>query len=210
MVALLKNGLTDERKGMVHEQFLAMLPRIRRQALVAFRDRGAEARQELAAEVVANAFCAYTRLVRRGKHDLAYPTPLAKYAIRQVRDGRRVGGRLNSQDIMSPGAGRLHGFTVERFDKKDQQTGILNEQLVEDRRAGPAATAAARLDLAAWLRSLSRRNRKIAKALSVGETTGGVAQQFGLSAGRVGQLRLWLREHWETFQGDRQLAGSAA
>ena len=76
MIALLKNGLTDERQELVHERFLAMLPRIRRQALVAFRDRGAEARQELAAEVVANAFCAYIRLVRRGKHDLAYPTPL--------------------------------------------------------------------------------------------------------------------------------------
>ena len=57
MVALLKNGLTDERQELVHERFLAMLPRIRRQALVAFRDRGRKARQELAAEVVANAFC---------------------------------------------------------------------------------------------------------------------------------------------------------
>jgi hypothetical protein len=210
MVALLKNGRTDERQELVHERFLAMLPRIRRQALVAFRDRGAEARQELAAEVVANAFCAYTRLVRRGKHDLAYPTPLAKYAIRQVRDGRRVGGRLNSQDIMSPGAGRLHGFTVERFDKKDQQTGILNEQLVEDRRAGPAATAAARLDLAAWLHTLSRRNRKIAKALSVGETTGDVARRYALSPGRVSQLRVWLRKLWEQFQGDGKLFGCVA
>ena len=39
MIALLKNGLTDERKELVHERFLAMLPQIRRQALVAFRDR---------------------------------------------------------------------------------------------------------------------------------------------------------------------------
>ena len=99
MIALLKDGLTDERQELVHERFLAMLPRIRRQALIAFRDRGAEARQELAAEVVANAFCAYTRLVRRGKHDLAYPTPLAQFAIRQVRDGRRVGGRLERDKI---------------------------------------------------------------------------------------------------------------
>ena len=43
MVALLKKGLTDERKELVHERFLAMLPRIRRQALVAFRDRGRSA-----------------------------------------------------------------------------------------------------------------------------------------------------------------------
>ena len=187
-----------------------MLPRIRRQALVAFRDRGAEARQELAAEVVANAFCAYIRLVRRGKHDLAYATPLAQFAIRQVCDGRRVGGRLKATDILSPYASKLHGFTVERFDQSNQQTGLWNEQLVEDRRAGPAQIAAARLDLAAWMRSLSTRNRRIARALSVGETTGSVAKQFGLSAGRVSQLRGWLREHWEQFQGERQLVGCVA
>ena len=39
MIALLKDGLTDEQQELVHERFLAMLPRIRRQALVAFRDR---------------------------------------------------------------------------------------------------------------------------------------------------------------------------
>ena len=146
MVALLKNGLTDERKELVHERFLAMLPRIRRQASLAFRHLGTEARHELTQETVANAFCAFVRLARRGKLDLAYPTPLAQFAIRQVRDGRRVGGRQSVQDIMSPSAGKLHGFTVERFDQKDQQTGIWNEQLVEDRRAGPAETATARLD----------------------------------------------------------------
>ncbi len=44
----------------------------------------------------------FVRLVRRGKAGLAYPTPLADYAIRQVRAGRRVGCRQNAQDIMSP------------------------------------------------------------------------------------------------------------
>jgi len=195
MIAILKDGLTDERQELVHERFLAMLPRIRRQALIAFRDRGDEVRQELVAEVIANAFRAYTQLVRRGKHDLAYPTPLAQYAIRQVRDGRRVGGRLKATDILSPCASRLHGFTVERLNRRDPQDGIWGEMLVEDRRAGPAQTAAARMDLAAWLHTLSKRNRQIAKALSLGETTGSVASRFGLSAGRVSQLRDWLRRH---------------
>ena len=148
--------------------------------------------------------------MRRGKESVAYPTPLAQYAIRQVRDGRRVGGRQNAQDILSPCASRLHGFKVERFDQKDQQTGIWNEQLVEDRRAGPAATAAARLDLAAWFARYRSGIARSREALSLGETTGAVAQQFGLTAGRVSQLRVWLREHWERFQGDGQLVGSAA
>jgi DNA-binding CsgD family transcriptional regulator len=111
---------------------------------------------------------------------------------------------------MSASASKLHGFTVERLDQRDPQTGIWNEQLVEDRRAGPAETAIARLDLSAWLRSLTKRNRRIASALSVGASTGEVARQFGLTAGRVSQLRDWLREHWERFQREGGLVGAAA
>jgi DNA-binding CsgD family transcriptional regulator len=170
----------------------------------------AEARDELTAEVVANAYCAFVRLARRGKLASAYATPLAQFAIRQVRDGRRVGCRQNAKDIMSCCARRIHGFKIERTVQKDLHTGTWNQLLVEDRRAGPAETAAARLDLAAWLRTLSKRNRQIAKALSFGETTDGVARQFGLSAGRVSQLRAWLREQWEQFQGGRKLASCVA
>jgi hypothetical protein len=201
MVALVnRNSVVDSRKTQP-ERFLAMLPQIRRQALAAFRRQRYEAREELIQEVVANAYRAWVLLVRRGIESVAYPTPLARFAIRQVRDGRRIGCRHNAQDIMSPCASRLHGFTVQRFDQRDHQTGIWNEQLVEDRHAGPAQTAIARLDMSAWLRTLSKRNRQIAKALSLGESTYGVARQFRLSAGRISQLREWLREHWEQFQG---------
>ena len=210
MVALVKsNSVVDTQKSQ-HARFLAMLPQIRRQALIAFRNQRFEVREELIQEVIANSYRAWVLLVRRGKESVVYPTPLAQFAIRQVRGGRRVGGRLNLQDILSPQARRHYGITIERIDRRDPQDGVWNEQLVEDRRAGPAETAAARLDLTAWLRTLSKRNRQIAKALSLGETTNAVAQQFGLSAGRVSQLRDWLREHWEQFQGERQLVGEVA
>jgi hypothetical protein len=210
MFAFVKSDSDVQAQEPQHDRFLAMLPQIRRQALTAFRRQRSEAREELIQEAVANSYRAWVMLVRRGKESVVYPTPLAQFAIRQVLDGRRVGGRQNAQDILSPSAQRIHGFTVERFDQKDPQTGIWNEQLVEDRRAGPAQTAIARLDLATWLRTLSQRNRKIAKALSVGETTGAVAQQFGLTGGRVSQLRVWLHEHWEQFQGDGQLVAAPA
>jgi hypothetical protein len=210
MVTFAQSNSDVQAQEPQHDRFLAMMPQIRRQAFAAFRKFRSEARDELIQEVVANCYRAWVLLVHRGKEAVVYPTPLAQYAIRQVRDGRRAGGRLKATDILSPSAQRIHGFTVQRFDQRDPQTGIWNEQLVEDRRAGPAQIAAARLDLAAWMRSLSTRNRRIARALSVGETTSSVAKQFGLSAGRVSQLREWLREHWERFQGDRQLAGCVA
>jgi hypothetical protein len=52
----------------------------RRQASLAFRNALPEAREELIAEVVANAYHAYARLVERGKKDVAFATPLAQYA----------------------------------------------------------------------------------------------------------------------------------
>jgi hypothetical protein len=182
-----------------HDKFLAMLPAIREQARLAFRAHNPEAKEELIAEVVANAFCAFARLVERGKEDVAHATPLAWYAIRQVRCGRRVGGRLSGRDVMSAAN---HRVTVEQLDQFDEQAGEWREALVEDKHAGPADTAAARIDVAAWFRSLGRTKRRIARLLARGEGTGAVAKKFGLSPGRISQLRTELQQSWLTMQGE--------
>jgi hypothetical protein len=74
----------------VQTEFLAMLPRIRRQAHRAFKYLDSELRNELVAEAVAFAFCAFVGLARQGRLALAYPTPLADYAIRRVCSGRKA------------------------------------------------------------------------------------------------------------------------
>ena len=74
-----------------HAGFLAMLPAIVNHAGITFRHLNPEARQDAVAECVANALVAYARLAELGKESLAYPTVLAIYAVRQYRDGRRVG-----------------------------------------------------------------------------------------------------------------------
>ena len=184
-----------------HARFAEMLPRIHRQARMAFRHIPPDAKQEMIAEVVANAFCAYLHLVERGRIDRIYPTVLAKYAIRQVRSGRRVGGQLNIHDVTSLYAQRAAGIAVEHLEQFDVEKSEWRELLLEDRRAGPAETAAARIDLASWLLSLARRKRRIAESLARGEATGRVAQIFGLTPGRVSQLRRELKADWEVFQG---------
>jgi hypothetical protein len=118
-----------------HDQFLAMLPQIRESARFAFRKSPPDVREELIAEVVANAYCAFANLVRQGRGNLAYATPLAKYAIRQVRGGRRVGTRLNKKDITSPAAPAGRGITIERLDRFDEQRQEWREVLVEDKKA---------------------------------------------------------------------------
>ena len=186
----------------LQERFLVMLPLIRHQAWLAFRGLTPEAREDAVAEVVANTFTAFARLVSRGKEEFAYPTPLAQYAIRQIRQGRRVGTRRNRNDVMSGHAQRAGGMSIERLDQFDDQQRAWKEVLVEDRKAGPAEIAAARIDVAAWLQSLSHRNRRIAETLAMGAKAGDVAAEFHLSCGRVSQLRDLLAASWEHFQGD--------
>jgi hypothetical protein len=192
---------TPTRKTIkLQEEFLAMLPQIRRQAQIAFRERDAESREDLVQEVIANSFCAFARLVSQGREEVASPWSLAEYAIRHVHAGRRVGSHLSCRDVLSTHARRLRGLRIERLDRFDDQEGVWQEVLVESRNAGPAETAASRIDVQAWFGSLSSRNRRIAEMLATGEKTGIVAEKFGLSAARVSQLRSLLRKSWERLQ----------
>jgi hypothetical protein len=197
MIAVVKQA-RQITHAQANEKFLEMLPRIRWQARMAFRLMQPEIKAELVAETVANAFSQFSRLVRAGRADLGYATPLANYAIRQVIAGRRVGSKSNNRDIASPAAKAL-GIVIQRLHALDPGRGAWREVLVEDRRATPADTAAARIDLAAWFRSLPPRNRRIAKTLAMGETANEVARRFNLSRARISQLRELLKTNWEKF-----------
>jgi hypothetical protein len=188
-----------------HAAFLAMLPAIRRTAEIAFRKTRPELKQDLIEEVVANCFVAYARLVERGQADRALPSPLARFAIAQVRVGRRVGNRLRIREVLSNYAQYQMGFQIERLDTYDEEEDGWQEIVVEDKRATPAEVAICRVDFAEWLRRLTARLRKIALALAAGESTKGAAVQFGLSPARISQLRGWLKKNWEAFQGDAEI-----
>ncbi len=186
----------------LREHFLSLLPAISEQARFAFRSERHERRQELIAEVVANAFVAFVRLMDRGLESIIYATPLAQYAIKQVRDGRRVGAKLNCRDVSSPYAQWAKGFAVERLDRFDEEEGQWREVVVEDRRSGPAEVAASRIDIADWFDSLPRSKRRIAATLATGETTKRAARRFNVSPGRISQMRRELQNAWQDFQGE--------
>ena len=192
------------------ELFLTMLPLIHEQARHAFRDKTPEHREELIAEVTANCWVAFVRLLDRGLHDVIYATPLAQFAIKQVCDGRKVGTSLNIKDVSSDYAQRRQGFTVESLDRYDQKNAEWREILVEDRHAGPAEVACCRLDFEAWLAELTPRQRKIAKTLATGETTKATAKKHRVTAGRISQTRRELMAAWYEFIGEDQEAMAAA
>jgi hypothetical protein len=205
MIAPLITGSLENQTEFVHDRFLALVPRIRQQAVFAFRGLRAEARDELTEEVVANAYCAFVKLVRRSKAALAYPTPLAQYAIRQVRAGRRVGGRLNVNDVLSGYALRRNGFRLEQFGTENLLYG-WQEALVLDYRTPVDEQAAFRIDFPAWLARLAPRQKRIAKFLAAGNSTNDAACRFRLSPARISQLRAWFRVDWERFHGGTPLA----
>ena len=179
-----------------------MLPTIRENALHRFRHRPRDEREDFVAEAVALAFVMFVRLVERGKAELVYATPLAVYACRQVAVGRRLGSPLNVKDVTSTYCQRRKGVFVERLDRYDVKDGEWREIVVEDRKTTPADIAATKIDFAAWLETLSKRQRRIAETLAVGETTTCTARKFHVSPGRISQLRRQLFDAWQAFQGE--------
>ena len=182
------------------EKFVAMLPAIHEHAAYRFRHRLPEEREDLVAEAVALAFVMFARLVEGGK--VGYATPLAVYACRQVAVGRRLGSPMNVNDVTSTYCKRRKGVYVQRLDRYYVKDGEWREIVVEDKRATPADIAATRIDFAAWLETLSKRQRKIAETLAMGETTSRTARIFRISAGRVSQIRRQLFDRWQAFQGE--------
>lgn len=198
MIATLTVCLESNRPA-AEPDFLDMLPSIRRVASYAFRHLRSAVREDLVAEVIANAFAAFRRLVARGKAALAYPTALAKFAIRQVREGRRVGSKRNVLDVLSSYAQRRKGFSVQPLSEVTNRS-EWQELVVEDRHASPAEVASLKIDFADWLKRLKRSKCKVALRLIAGDTTNEVAERFRLSPARISQLRKELQRDWNEFQ----------
>ena len=134
--------------------------------------------------------------------DLAYGSVLARYAIAQIKDGRRVGNRSSVREVLSAYAQKHKGLQVERLDQFDQEENAWSEILVEDRHAGPDEIVRTRIDFADWLDSLKRRDRRVAQFLANGESTRAAARKFKVSDGRISQLRRELAANYRAFVGD--------
>jgi hypothetical protein len=181
-------------------RFMQLLPAIVRTARYSLRHLRGEALQDALQEVIANAFVAFVALVRRGKMDLAYGSVLGRLAAAQFRDGRRVGNSLCCHEVLSPYAQRLKNFNVESLDRREKDDeDAWREVLVEDKTAGPFDIVRTKLDMDAWLHSLPSRDRKVAQFLSLGNRTSDAARKFGVSEGRISQMRRSLEKSWTDF-----------
>jgi hypothetical protein len=113
---------------------------------------------------------------------------------------------LNVRDVLSPYCPRRKKVVVERLDHYDADEDAWREILIEDRHAGPAETAAARIDIGLWFATLPRKKRRIAETLATGLTRKAAARKFRLTAGRISQLRREFMDAWSEFQGEPAFA----
>jgi hypothetical protein len=189
-----------------HEQFEALLPKIKESARFAFRGFNPSDREEAVADVCAAAWSAWHGLINRGKDPLEVgPMGILTNAIRYVRAGKRVGNPGSGRgrtDLWNHRTRRALGIRLISLASARRQ-GELRSWVAEDHRSTPAEHAAFLIDFKDWLGRLSERRRLSAELLSQGYGTGEVASQVGVSAAAISQARTELATNWDKFQGDR-------
>lgn len=198
MTAVPLSALATSRQWQTN--YLKVLPAVQTHAQISFRRMNPADREEAQAEAVARACVTYARLARQKKLDRVYAGNLATFAAQAVRAGRRVGQSQSSRDVMSELTRKKRCIVVGSLTPWDVAEGTWREIAVETKWVSPADTAAFRLDFANWLNSWPRRDRKIIAMLAAGERGMVVARKFGISEGRVSQLRLRYQQSWEAYQ----------
>jgi hypothetical protein len=149
---------------------------------------------------VAVAWKWYLRIVEQRREINDFVFTLARYAASHVRCGRRLCGQERTRDALSFVAQRKHGFSVQTL--PEYETGEGNEAidaLRDNTRTPPPEQAAFRIDYPKWLSQLAPRNRQIAQAMALGESTQALAAAHKISQARVSQLRRELHRDWRRF-----------
>jgi hypothetical protein len=196
---------TNVSTDLLQSQFLAVLPRLQAHARGAFRFlRCPHRRDDALAEVAALVWLGFVRLAQRGRDPVALVGPLLRFAIRQVRCGRRLCGQEPSQDVLSWHAWRCQGFSTSSLPEQSTlNSNPLEEALHDNRRTPVPEQVVFRLDWPAWLDTLTSRDRALLHELALSHTTLDVARRFQLCPSRISQLRREFHAGWERFGDNR-------
>ena len=142
----------------------------------------------------------HLRLAERGKDATRFPTALASYAARAVRCGRKLAGMDRARDVLSPLVQQRQGFAVGKLPDYSALDGSpLDEALHDNTRTPPDEQCAFRIDFPAWRLTRAERDRRLLNDLMLGGRTLDVAGKYGLSPGRVSQLRREFLLGWRRY-----------
>lgn len=217
-------SLSSQGQFAADSDFLSLAGVVQRHAQIVFRAYNPADREEAIAEAVAAAFQSYRSSTARGKHPARdFPSAMATFAALHVKDDRHVGGCTSSTDALSRKAQQKRGFRVEPLSggwslpasrrsgnrQRQEQQDCLEECLQDDMQTPVPDQVAFRIDFPAFLATLNDRDRQTALALAEGHSSKEVAQQFGLSAGRISQLRQAWKRGWLDFLGEGEVPPTA-
>jgi hypothetical protein len=211
-------------EATLHDRFLELLPRIETHGKIYFRHKKGAEKAEILQEMRALAWKWYRRLMQRGKDPAQFVFNFTRVLVRAVSCGRRVVGMEPVKDVLSPRCQREHSVRVEPLPSStaashetlyatvrgQHEHDALEERLRDNTQTPVPEQAAFRVDWPAWLQTLTDRSRRIIDDLMNGERTLDVSRKYGVSPGRVSQMREWFHDSWERFNADKGELAAAA
>lgn len=170
--------------------FTARVPEMTKMANAAFRHLDPEAQEEAVQNAMALGWHAYRGLIEQGRGgDPGIITSCVWYAIKQTRGARTLPGErpVKPKDVFTYAQrGRA------TFERSELTQFIANTTPIPD-------AVSFRLDVPAFLATLSDRQQRLAEALMAGESTSEVAKRFGVTPGAISQFRASFKDRFETF-----------
>ena len=173
-----------------HNAFTSLVPDFTRIASAAFRRRDPESREEAVQNTLALTWHAFHAMIEQGRGDEpGILKSILWYAVQQTRAGRTLpaGGESKPKDVYK--YARRGRFKIERIDF---------QEFAEMERDVPEQVSF-RIDVPAFFATLNDRQRLMAEALALGETTSAVAAAFGVTAGAVSQFRQRFKTLFDEF-----------
>jgi hypothetical protein len=200
----------------LHARFLLILPRVELHGNIFFRHLRPDRRADAVQEMCGLGWRCYLRLHERGKDPADFLTGFVTLLARAVNSGRRLAGMARAKDVLNPATQRRHGFHVERLPSCTQaphellysevhgqeQHDAFEERLRDNTITPVPEQVIFRIDWPAFLRTLTGRERRLIRAMGLGERTRDLGKLFDVSPARVSQLRREFFEGWRRFCGE--------
>ncbi len=188
----------------LYAAFVAALPKILNVAGYRFRRVPCpDTREDCVCETVALCWVWFVRLVQKGRSPDTFMIALANYGAKAVYSGRRACGQEKARDVLSPRCQRRRGFTVAAFqdlvDADDPLGGAIADALYENTSTPVPDQVQFRCDFPAWKHRLPDPKRRLVDMLALGHRTKDLAAMFGLSEGRISQLRKEFNADYAAF-----------
>jgi hypothetical protein len=188
----------------VQTAFLAILPKIEQIARFHFRNCPCgDRKQDCISETVALCWLWHRRLVAQGRDPSTFVTAFTRLAALAVSSGRRLCGQETARDALSSACQRRQRFTVVPIaDGCGARVSVFDDALRDNMQSPIPNQVQFRIDYPSWRATLDDRRQHLVDAMMEGYSTSDLATQFGVTAGRVSQLRREFHDSYAAFCGD--------